>query len=244
MPGVPGPEFYDDNQVFQTYLQHRRRVDSANDTLEKPVLWEMLGPVAGLRILDLGCGDGAAGVDLLGQGAAAYLGVEGSHNMAGLARQALSGTSGEIVQADMQSWEYPAVAFDRVISRLALHYLPDLQSVFERVFRALQPGGRFVFSVEHPVITSCDRGWQSGVRQDWLVDDYFDTGVRTTQWMGGEVIKYHRTVEQYFLAVQAAGFVVEQLRESHPRRENFQQEATYLRRRRIPLFLFIGARKP
>ena len=55
--------------------------------------------------------------------------------------------------------------------------------------------------------------------------------------------KYHRTVEDYFRALQEAGFVVEQLRESRPQREQFADEQTYERRRRIPLFLFLAGRK-
>ena len=31
-----GPAFYDNEEVFQTYLQHRHRPDNPNDTLEKP----------------------------------------------------------------------------------------------------------------------------------------------------------------------------------------------------------------
>jgi hypothetical protein len=62
--------------------------------------------------------------------------------------------------------------------------------------------------------------------------------------MGGRVEKYHRTVEDYFHALQHAGFVVEQLRESSPQRQHFRDEQTYLRRRRIPLFLFLAGRKP
>jgi hypothetical protein len=114
-----------------------------------------------------------------------------------------------------------------------------------RVFRALGSGGRFIFSVEHPVITSCDRAWQAGgARQDWIVDNYFDTGPRTTNWMGGELLKYHHTVEDFTLGLQEAGFVVERLRESRPVRERFTEPETYARRMRIPLFLFLAVRKP
>jgi hypothetical protein len=38
--------------------------------------------------------------------------------------------------------------------------------------------------------------------------------------------------------------VVESLREARPRRELFLREETYTRRRRIPLFLLMAARKP
>ena len=76
------------------------------------------------------------------------------------------------------------------------------------------------------------------------MDDYFETGPRVTNWMGGEVIKYHRTIEDYFVALRAAGFVVDALRESRPQRAQFQDEARYKRRKRIPLMLFFSAHRP
>jgi hypothetical protein len=110
--------------------------------------------------------------------------------------------------------------------------------VFARIYQSLVGRGRLIFSIEHPVITSCDRAWQATeVRQDWIVDDYFETGARLTQWMSGEVIKYHRTIEDYFAALRAAGFIVDALRESRPQRALFRDPATYERRKRIPLML-------
>jgi SAM-dependent methyltransferase len=239
-----GPAFYDDDAVFATYMDARRRRDGPNNTLEQPVILELAGDLAGRRVLDLGCGDAAFGRMVLAHAGSAYLGVEGSRNMATVARETLAGTSGEVQHCTIQDWEAPAAAFDLAVARLSLHYLADLAPVFARVYQALAEGGRFVFSIEHPVITSCDRGWPAGtLRQAWMVDDYFVTGVRETAWMGGMVRKYHRTVEDYFRALQDAGFVVEQLRESRPQREQFADEQTYERRMRIPLFLFLAGRK-
>ncbi|MBW4690144.1 MAG: hypothetical protein KME27_00085 [Lyngbya sp. HA4199-MV5] len=65
-----------------------------------------------------------------------------------------------------------------------------------------------------------------------------------TNWLGGTVRKYHRTIEGYFHLLQAIGFQVEQLREACPRRDHFQDVPTYERRKRIPLFLILSARKP
>jgi SAM-dependent methyltransferase len=145
----------------------------------------------------------------------------------------------------METWNYPSHQFDLITSRLALHYIQEIEAVFTEVYQALIEGGRFIFSIEHPLITSCDRGWQNdGPRQDWIVDEYFETGPRVTTWMGSKVIKYHRTIEDYFAALQAAGFVVDTLRESRPRRARFRDQATYERRKRIPLMLFFSTYCP
>jgi SAM-dependent methyltransferase len=236
-----GPAFYDDDAVFATYMAARQRRDNPNDTLEQPVTLELVGDLAGRRVLDLGCGDAAFGRVVLARGGDAYLGVEGSRNMAAVAREMLAGTSGQVRHCTIEEWQAPAAAFDLAVARLSLHYLADLAPVFAQVYQALSIGGRFVFSVEHPVITSCNRGWLAGtLRQDWVVDDYFLTGARENAWLGGTVRKYHRTVEDYFRALQEAGFVVEQLRESRPQPEQFADAQIYERRRRIPLFLFLA----
>lgn len=240
-----GPSFYDDEGVFETYMQHRQRADTPNDTLEKPVMMDLIGPIANKHILDLGCGDAAIGRESLHHGAASYIGIEGSHKMAAVAAQTLAHTSGQIIPQTIEHWAYPNAAFDLVISRLALHYVADLAPVCTSVFQALVPAGRFIFSIEHPVITSYERGWTAGTpRQDWVVDNYFTTGLRVTQWLGGTVQKYHRTVEDHFYLLQKAGFIVEDLREGCPQREHFQDMQTYERRKRIPLFLILAARKP
>lgn len=240
-----GSNFYDDEAVFATYKQHRQRADTPNETLEKPVLMDLIGSITDKRILDLGCGDAAIGRELLHQGAASYVGIESSHKMAAVARQMLADTSGQIILQTIEDWTYPHAVFDLVIARLALHYVADLAPIFTKVFQALAPSGQFVFSVEHPAIASCDRGWTAGtLRQDWVVDNYFTTGVRVTNWLGGTVKKYHRTVEDYFHLLQEAGFLIMDLREAHPQCDRFHDAQTYERRKRIPLFLILAARKP
>ncbi len=240
-----GTAFYDDDAIFKTYMARRQRANNPNDTMEKPVILELIGELKNQRILDLGCGDASFGQEALSKGCQSYLGIEGSSNMFKSAQQVLAGTNGKVVHAAIENWDYPTHAFDLVISRLVLHYIKDIDEVFRKVYRTLTPNGHFVFSVEHPVITSCDRAWQGkGKRQDWLVDHYFDTGQRVTSWMGGKVIKYHRTIENYFVSLQQAGFLVEGLREATPQLEQFGNDnLTYQRRKRIPLFLIMASQK-
>ena len=241
-----GPAFYDDAVVFAAYTRTREAwPDNPNDTLEQPILRELTGDLAGRRILDLGCGAAAFGVRALAAGARSYLGVDGSRNMVARAEAALAGAKGGVVvHADLETWAAPAEAFDLAISSLVLHYVADLDALLRRVVGALAPGGRFVCSVEHPVLTAADCGGRSGPCPDCLVDDYFVVGPREASWLGGRVVKHHRTVEGYVAALQGAGFVLDRLRESAPERARFVDEAEYARRRRAPLFLFLSGHKP
>lgn len=163
--------------------------------------------------------------------------------MAQSGRDTLEGTSGEIILSSIEDWNYPEASFDLVVSRLALHYVENVEECFRNVYKTLVPGGRFVFSVEHPVLTSCNRSKEGSKRRaDWIVDNYFETGERNYPWLGSTVVKYHRTVEDYFAAVQKAGLMVKSLRESRPSPSQLDHEE-YVRRLRIPLFLFISAYK-
>jgi len=238
---LTGPEFYDDESLFATYVRKRERVDCLNDVLEKPIFDELAGDLADLRILDLGCGYAAFGQEALQQGCRSYLGIDGSQRMVGLAQQRLAGTSGQAIRATIETWDYPLRRFDLAASRYALHYVEDVEAVFAKVFQALVPGGRLIFSVEHPVVTCGQRDERTG---GWIVDHYFETGPRVRSWLGGQGIKVHRTIEDYFSALVDAGFAVTAIRESRPRRALFAKQVTYQGCNRIPLILFFSASIP
>lgn len=145
-----GPDFYDEEQVFAAYMQRRQQADSPNDTLERPIVMDLIGDVRGAAVLDLGCGDGAFGVELLAAGCQSYTGIEASARMVARAQDHLKDVAGIVHHVGIEEWAYPAAAFDLVVSRLVLHYLADLKPIFAQVAQALKPGGCFVFSVEHP----------------------------------------------------------------------------------------------
>ncbi|HEY9844407.1 MAG TPA: class I SAM-dependent methyltransferase [Candidatus Obscuribacterales bacterium] len=242
-----GALFYDNPEVFATYLERRNQPTSANDTLELPVIRELLPPLQGLDLLDLGCGDAALAPELLARGAAGYHGIDGSNNMIRLAQRRLESAAGpaRASQGFIEDPEiYPPAAYDLVLSRLAFHYLESLPATFTQIHGTLRPQGWLVFSVEHPVITSHQLSIKQGSnRQDWVVDRYFSTGRRQFKWMGGEVIKFHHTLEDYFQALKSSGFSIEDLRESRPRPELFTDRKLLERRSRVPLYLFFQARR-
>jgi SAM-dependent methyltransferase len=213
-------------------------VSQPERTIEGPAFEHVLGDIRGQRVLDLGCGDGRFGRYLLDAGAVSYVGVDASANMVELANQTLPG---HVRQERIEEFTASPGSLDVIVSRLALHYVSDLGAVLRRVYGALAHAGRLVFSVEHPVITSSDQAWQGrGPRQTWLVDDYFVTGRRETDWMGSRVVKFHRTVEDYVTLLQSTGFRLETLREPGPSPERFESQEEFRRRQRIPLFLLVS----
>jgi SAM-dependent methyltransferase len=239
-----GGAFYDNPDVFDRYSTHRDDgVFSPNLVMEEPAVLDQLEDAAGLRVLDLGCGDAALGRRLLDKGCASYLGVDGSDRMIEAARRTLRGTSGQVVHQDIRHVEHPDRQADLITARLVLHYIPDVTPVLAACHRWLSPGGSLIVTVPHPVITSHDGGAGDGQpRTSWTVDDYFLTGPRTRQWMGSSVIWHHRTVQDYVEALLATGFTVTALSECPPRDDLFGENVQELRRRRrTPLFLLLAA---
>lgn len=235
--------FYDRDGVLDTYLEHRAWVDNPNTTIERPTFYELAGSLAGLDIIDLGCGYGDFGREALKAGARSYQGVEASARMVKRARQTLAGTSARIEQQRLEDWRPSGDLVDLVTARLVLHYVADLAPVLASVAAALKAGGHFIFSVEHPVLTSCSRSLTKRHRTSWEVDDYFTEGARSYPWLGQEVTKYHRTLATQLKLLEDAGLVFEALREGRPQREHFSDVSEYERRNRIPLFLVVRARQ-
>ncbi|PLR84827.1 SAM-dependent methyltransferase [Bacillus sp. V33-4] len=237
-----GSQYYDNDDFFRKYTLKRESKDNANDTIEKPIFQELVGNVSGLYILDLGCGDGKYGVKLLQAGSAGYLGLEGSNNMYNLAVKNLEiFEHGNVVHSTLEDYDFPESRYDLVVSRLVLHYIENIDTLFEKIYCSLKDGGRFIFSIEHSVITSTLQ--TVGQRTGWLVDQYFSEGIRDQIWLDPQVYKYHRTIETYFLALQNVGFNIEKLRESKPLRQHFKNADIYERRLTIPWFLFMAGKK-
>jgi SAM-dependent methyltransferase len=141
----------------------------------------------------------------------------------------------------------PARAFDLVVSSLALHYVEDYAGVVQRVFAALKPGGRFLFSVEHPMCTAHPAGWVKdgdGKALHWPVDRYGEEGPRATTWFVDGVVKYHRTTATYVGALVGAGFLLAHLGEPGPASGALAARPALEKERRRPPFLVLMAVRP
>jgi trans-aconitate methyltransferase len=105
--------------------------------LGAPVV-ELLAPVAGERILDLGCGDGVLTRKLADLGCD-VIGVDGSAEQIAAARAL--GVDARVMDGQQLDVEGE---FDAVFSNAALHWMRRPDDVIAGVWRLLKPGGRFV----------------------------------------------------------------------------------------------------
>ncbi len=233
--------FYENSSSVELYLEHRHSELSPNKTMEAPAFFRTMGDPAGKRVLDLGCGDGSFAEHLIARGVAAYHGIDSSILMIEKARAGENAARASFELSDIEELSLQSAQYDLVTSRMALHYVSDLNRLMSQIRMCLGVAGRVVFSVVHPVITSALTS-ESGPRSNWLVDDYFTQGTRTRQWFNQEVSWQHRTVEQYVKALTGNGMRLTDLCECEPEASAFAQAPDELvRRRRIPLVLLLAA---
>lgn len=238
---------YDDAGFFQNYSQLPRSLRGLDGAPEWPALRALLPPLAGASVLDLGCGFGWFCRFAAGEAAAEVVGVDVSERMLAQARAETSSVSVRYEQADLETYEPAAEGFDLVYSSLAFHYLVDLPVVFGRVLRALKPGGRFVFSVEHPIMTAPrHQTWAedaSGLPV-WPVGAYLDEGRRVTDWLADGVVKQHHTLATYLNLLIGLGLRLRHVEEWGPTPEQIAAEPDWAKERERPAFLLVAAERP
>jgi ubiquinone/menaquinone biosynthesis C-methylase UbiE len=181
-----------------------------NAMFERPATIDLLGAVAGKRVLEIGCGAGPLTAWLIDQGAQ-VTGIDVSPGMLALARERV-GTRAQLL---LKSVEEPLDfaqdgSIDVVVASLVLHYVRDWLPPLREFRRVLAPGGVVVFSTHHPAM-------------DWQVyspDDYFAVKQVTETWtVGGgpfEVTFWRRPLTSMTEAIATAGFVIDRLVEPSP----------------------------
>src|SRR5439155_24152615 len=172
----------------------------------------LLGDVRGTRVLEVGCGAAASARWLADQGAE-VVGIDLSAGMLRHARRAdPSGGRVQLVQADAMALPFGAAVFDVACTAFgAVPFVDDSARVMREVFRVLRPGGRWVFSVTHPMrwIFLDDPGERGLV----AVHSYFDRTPYVELDVAGvpSYVEHHRTLGDRIRELVAAGFVLRDL---------------------------------
>jgi 2-polyprenyl-3-methyl-5-hydroxy-6-metoxy-1,4-benzoquinol methylase len=204
----------------------------------------MLPSIAGLRVLDLGCGSGSFARWARQAGAASVLGVDLSERMLSRARAETCDPAITYLRTNIEDLTLPACSFDLVYSSLTLHYVEDLSKLLRTLHACLSPQGRFVFSVEHPIFSApLEQKWQvlASGSKIWPLNSYLVEGQRVTDWITPGVTKQHRTVAAYVNGLIDAGFLLLRLAEWGPRKSQVQEHPDWADEVHRPPFLLISA---
>ncbi|WP_102508794.1 class I SAM-dependent methyltransferase [Sanguibacter massiliensis] len=166
----------------------------------------LLGDVTGADILEIGAGAAQCSRWLRGRGAQAVA-TDLSGGMLG-ARRTLPETP-PLVQADARALPFADASFDAVFTAYgAIPFVPDARTVHAEAARVLRPGGRWVFSVTHPVRWAFpDDPTERGLT---ATSSYFDRTPYAERDDAGRVtyVEYHRTVGDHVRDVVAAGLEI------------------------------------
>ena len=211
---------YDNEEFFKEYAKMARSRDGLSAAGEWHQLKPLFPSLAGKNVLDLGCGYGWHCIFAARQGAAQVLGLDLSRKMIEEAIKRNKKTQIEYRVCGIEEYEYPESMWDCVVSNLALHYIENIEKVFQNVYKTLKPGGTFIFNIEHPVFTAgVGQDWiytQSGKPLYWPVDNYFIPGARSTHFLGCDVVKQHHTLTQILMGLLDNGFSLEAVEEAKP----------------------------
>jgi ubiquinone/menaquinone biosynthesis C-methylase UbiE len=231
--GSPAAEY----DGFAAAYSARNETSLFNAYYERPEMIRLAGDVAGLDVLDAGCGSGPLMEALRAKGAAVS-GFDLSPAMVDLARRRL-GADADLSVADLGApLPYPDDRFDLVVVSLALHYVEDWASALAEIRRVLRPGGRLTVSVIHPMVYAIvypDADYFALTRysEDY---DYGDETVWMTYW--------HRPLQDVLNAFIEAGFRIRAVTEPPPAEDTPAELLPHADGRAFICFLFLELEGP
>jgi SAM-dependent methyltransferase len=184
----------------------------------------LLGDVAGMRILEVGCGGGQCSIAFARQGAV-VLGIDLSNVQLAFARRLAENERVAVQFAQGSADDLSAIAesvYDLVFSVNTVQYVANIAACLAECSRVLRPGGRFVFSLDHPLRDCFFDDDQATDQADDLsivpARSYFDLHAQRWRWGNSGVVlqTYHRSIGQWTELLATAGFQLLRIVEPPP----------------------------
>ncbi len=234
----------------------RAGADRYRDLVNTPGFLEVLPPIDGLQVLDIGCGEGN-NTRLLHQRGARVTALDVSAVFLRAARDA--DPSIDYVLADGTFTPFANDTFDAATAFMSVMDMPDPAAALAEVARVVRPGGWLQFSITHPANALPRRQWiddEAGARSMLAIGGYFDEGQMVDRWSFGsapeEMRERHepftitwsrRTVSSWINLVIASGFTIEHVAEPFADEATAAAHPEVADTRIVPFCLIIRARR-
>lgn len=219
-------------------------------TIAVPLMLELLGLKSGERLADLGCGHGILAPPVAGLGAR-YIGLDLSTRLIAEARRRQSRYGRFVVGDATELPEHkllPRGEFDAASFLLSIQDINPLSNAIAETARLLRPGGRLALVMLHPcfrIPRQSGWGWDEGRGLKYRrLDSYLSPlAVPMQEHEQGTTRSYHRPLEDYVAALNAAGMALTQIREVADSPAERDSRADRRAAREFPLFLGVRAEK-
>ena len=220
----------------------------------------LLGDVAGQRVLELACGAAQNSIAMAKWGAhVTAMDLSARQLLQARTLICQEGVTVHLLRGDMERLDMLRdPLFDIVLSSFGLEFVPDLAACFAGCHRVLRDGGLLVVSTVHPLAAFEWDADESGL----IVTDYFNLPVEVWEEPseGGRntAMTFFHTVHEMFGLLVDSGFHVERILEPYPYPLHTMSQAEraaipysgnfwekqYDRFRKVPFAIIYTARKP
>ena len=230
------------DSIADWYTERLRAGSAMHDLAGGALLARLPEDLAGVRVLDLGCGEGLLTRALAARGAAVH-GIDSAPRMIEHARAAEAANPTGATYAVDDGGTLSTVAstsVDWVTAGLALNNVPDLGAALGAVHRVLVPGGHLVFTVPHPCFEAPGAAWTDDGRR--IIGTYLNEGFwRSDNPQGARRAgNQHRTISSYVSGLIGAGYRIETMAEPAPTADLVAEQP---QRSALPPFLLLQAQR-
>lgn len=226
---------YNDESIFENYLNSRIEEESPHNKTIKNKLFELVGDYNNKTILDLGCGIGKFSKDF-SNGAKRVVGIDISTRVIEYAKNNNYANNIEYMVYDISKLDEINEKFDIIFSDMVFNYVEDYEKLIKDIYNRLNKEGIVVFSQVHPISTA-SLGESSWVEEDgklrFKLDNYSNVSKRNREYFSGTFELYHRRFEELINVAIKNGFIIEGVYEPYITNKEYNR----------PSFLIIKLRK-
>jgi SAM-dependent methyltransferase len=220
--------------------------DGADAEYEEQILPLARECLAGAqRVLDVGTGEGQIARLVAREGAGLVVGIDPTAAQLRAAHE--RGGPIDYARANADALPFADAAFDAVVVCLVFEHIAAHEPAIAEIARVLEPGGRFAFFLNHPLLQAPNSGWIIDHildEQYWRIGPYLVEDVSMEELAPGVVLPFvHRPLSQYVNAMARNGLLIERMEEPMPPEGFLARAPEYRDAATIPRLLLMVARK-